>query len=130
MLCCFIKNQYGGVLENHSRYRDPLLLTSREPISPLPHTGAHPFGEGIDKLRYIGCLSRRSEFRSGRIRARVPEIGLDRVVEEIRLLSHDTYGIGQRIDDIAVPCEYHHLIHVLQAILDMLYSLLDLALTG
>ena len=84
-----VENEHGGVLEQHSRDRDPLLLAPGQSVAPLADDRVVAVGERCDGRVDVRGPCRRLDLRVRGIRPCIPEVVADARVEEIGLLAHD-----------------------------------------
>ena len=90
-----VQDYYPRRLQEQSSQGQTLLLTPRESVPPIAHHGVETVGKLVDQVHDLRVLARLHHLVRRSVRLRVPQVGADRVVEQVRLLAHDSDGRTQ-----------------------------------
>ena len=85
----FVENHDGWVFDQQSGDGQPLLFASRQAVAAFADHGVVAVGELSDHVDDPGCPASLVQLCLGGVGAGVPEVGPDRVVEKMGVLSDD-----------------------------------------
>jgi hypothetical protein len=109
-----VKHDHRRGLEQQPGQGEALLLPAGEAVAPVPHDRVQPVRQRRDRLPDPGRLAGLDQLLFGRRWPRVQQVGPDRVVEQVRVLRHDTDHRPQRLQrqvaDV-MPAEPHRPAH-------------------
>src|SRR5664280_2834789 len=95
---CLVEHDDRRCLEQQPCDREPLPLTSRQPVAALPHHRGQTVGETPYEIGDLRVGERTPQLVVGRVRLGIPKVRTDRVVEHVRVLRDVADARAQRVE--------------------------------
>ena len=92
----FVEDHHGRILEEDPGDGQALLFTSGQPVAALADNGVVAVGQRGDQVVDARRPAGRHQVVVGGVRAGVPQVGGDGVVEKVGVLRHHAHGAGDR----------------------------------
>ena len=82
-----VQDQDRGIGEQRAGQSQPTALAARKPGTALAHPGVEPIGKGADNVADLGGIQGLPQRRVVGIGAGEQQVGSDRIVEQVRILT-------------------------------------------
>ena len=95
-----VEDDDRGVLQQHARDGQALLLAARHPVPALADQGVVAVGQAGDQVVDAGGPARLDQLGVGGVGTRVAQVRANGVVEQMRVLHHHADGVAQRLQRV------------------------------
>ena len=90
MTRCLVEDHHRRILQQHARNREPLLLSATQSVAALAHDRRVTIGQRLDGVVDSRRTAGFIEFGDGCLGSRITQVCFDALVEQMRVLRHDT----------------------------------------